>query len=488
MQQAQFVVPPNVQPGSQITINVNGQHVDVVLPPDAVPGSSIAVQVPSVVQATVVQPVAPAPVAQPAMAVAQPVAPIAPVAPVSTSQYTSMQQQLLSGQSATVPMGRPVHEVMPNLPSSQADQFSGYQYTTEVASEAGMHHAAEGHGPYADATAAMPMGVPVYYTDAELATLSRAPLPADGFVAATKGSVAPDQGPQGAVPMAEYYTVAPSAAVAVGSPILTTSAGVPVLNTSSAVSGAETHLDGWNGIKSCDARLQRDASELMLFFNTHNSRPLLGCKLEGWHHETRHRRRRVDDGNGKSHTVTETYVVRVTDFHYKIDLSQFIFPYGYIASVDENNLTVPELIEKYIKDDNLLKSLEMKKVVLFDFNSLRAMVYGYMRSIGWRRGLTVSFPKANHTVRVYKQNWLSSLWENCCINLLCHLTIVPCIIMRIYRGDCCCSADHAEADVRSFFKIQYHPSQVFEAIRPQLWCPGFSGSALAMELLRDIFW
>ena len=178
----------------------------------------------------------------------------------------------------------------------------------------------------------------------------------------------------------------------------------------------------------------------------------------------------------------------MTDFEYKVELSHLIFPYGYLASVDENGLSVPELLAKYLRDTNLLKSLEMKKQVLFDFDALHAMVYGYVRSLGWRRGLTVSFPKANHTVRVYSQNCLSDMWENCCINALCHLTIVPCLVMRLYRGDCCCQEDHAEADLRSFFRITYQPLQVFEAIRPQLWCPGFSGSALAMELLRNVFW
>ena len=64
------------------------------------------------------------------------------------------------------------------------------------------------------------------------------------------------------------------------------------------------------------------------------------------------------------------------------------------------------------------------------------------------------------------------MWENCCCKVLCHLTILPCLVMRLYRGDCCCQEDHAESDIRSYFRINYHPIQVFEAIRPQLWCPG----------------
>ena len=91
-------------------------------------------------------------------------------------------------------------------------------------------------------------------------------------------------------------------------------------------------------------------------------------------------------------------------------------------------------------------------------------------------------------MRVYHENWLSAMWENCCCRILCHLTLVPCLIMRIYRGDCCCHEDHAEEGVRSYFRINYQAIQVFEGIRSQLWAPGFSGAAMAMELLRNVFW
>eukprot|EP00966_Prymnesium_polylepis_P204507 4737733-Prymnesium_polylepis.3 len=73
----------------------------------------------------------------------------------------------------------------------------------------------------------------------------------------------------------------------------------------------------------------------MLFFNTHNSRPLLGVRVHGWHRERRSRQRKVDDGDGMSHWETEHYWVRVTDFDYKIDVTNFIFPFGFIQSADE---------------------------------------------------------------------------------------------------------------------------------------------------------
>ena len=41
-----------------------------------------------------------------------------------------------------------------------------------------------------------------------------------------------------------------------------------------------------------------------------------------------------------------------------------------------------------------------------------------------------------------------------CVAGLCHVTILPCIAMRIYRGDCC-GEQHNVSDIHSFYKIEY---------------------------------
>jgi len=468
MQTMQITVPPNAWPGQQIQVQTPGGVMNVTIPDGAAPGSLVAIQVPGN---------APSSMAPEPIHVTQPL--LGAVSPDS-----------MFPDHSSIPVGQPVAQAMPHLPSASSltDHYSGFRYSTDHPEEAGRHHAAafDPKSGIQDAASAVPMGTAVFYTPEQLVLLDQQPLPADIFSTGVKQHGRPTSGQ---VLPAMGLAVAQDASAAIAQPVLTTAAGVPIINTSVAgLSPAKTHYDGWHGIKSCDVRLQHSIDELMLFFNTHNSRPLLGCQVEGWHHETRHRRRRVTDANGKSHWETHTYVERVIDFRYKVDLTSFVYPFGYIASVDENQLSVPQLCDKFVTDANLLKSLAMKKEVQFDFRALHAMIYGYIRSLGWRRGLTVSFPKANSSVRVYHENWLSSMWESCFGYLLCHLAILPCIIMRIYRGDCCCSADHAEEDIRSFFRINYAPVQVFEAIRAQLWCPGFSGAALAMELLRDIFW
>ena len=507
-------VPPGAMPGTLFTVTIPQQQQQPVMAQPMMQAPQPQYGMPPQQQQAVgymPQPV----MAQPVMA--QPITPAPPQppqygthAPQQQAQYTGAMPPLMqpSGMAAPllapvpmgmneplhVPMGRPVSELMPQVApvSSLTDSYSNFQYTAESSSEAGKTHAAtwdakSGITDAASFSAPVPMGQPVFYSDEQMALLNQQPPPPEIFYYGLKSGVRPDVAQP--LPTVTGAAIATDAHVAMARPVLTTASGVPVVVASSAgLSGARTAFDGMQGIKSCDERLQTSVDELLLFFNTHNSRPLVGCAVEGWHHETRHRRVRVEDGDGKHHYKTETYVEKVTDFQYKIDLTSFVYPFGYIVSVDENKLSVPQLCQKFVDDKNLLKSLQMKKEVHFDFKQLHAMVYGYIRSLGWRRGLTVSFPQANNSVRVYNENMLSEMWENCCCNCLMHVTIVPCILMRLYRGDCPCQTGHAESDIRSYFRINYAPIQVFAAIQNQLWCPGFSGMALAMEILRNVFW
>ena len=106
--------------------------------------------------------------------------------------------------------------------------------------------------------------------------------------------------------------------------------GIPILDTNTTgYSAARTEYDGWSGIKSADARIQRDLDEMLLFFNTHNTRPIVRCQIHGWHMETKTREVRVENGNFGIYE-TETYVEQTNDFIYKIDLTPFIYPFGYL--------------------------------------------------------------------------------------------------------------------------------------------------------------
>jgi hypothetical protein len=166
---------------------------------------------------------------------------------------------------------------------------------------------------------------------------------------------------------------------------------------------AETTYDHLRGVSSCDVLLHMDQSgdEILKYLNTYNTRPLQAVRVHGHHQETRTRTVSSTDSNGNRTERTETYSVTVTDFDYKVDLSHFIFPFGFIQT--DNGQSVEEAIQDFLGDANGLKKLTMEKVVDFDFEHLWRMVNGYVRSLGWRRGLTVSFPRANYRAKVWKK-------------------------------------------------------------------------------------
>ena len=68
----------------------------------------------------------------------------------------------------------------------------------------------------------------------------------------------------------------------------------------------------------------------MKFLHTHNSRPHVAARIHGYHTERRTREVRRVDAEGNERWETEVFYVTVTDFDYRIDLTRFIFPFGYI--------------------------------------------------------------------------------------------------------------------------------------------------------------
>ena len=269
---------------------------------------------------------------------------------------------------------------------------------------------------------------------------------------------------------------------------ISTSDGVPL---ASLTSSAKARYDGYKGIVSSDPLLHMDSSgrEIINYLHTHNTPPRVVTRVRGYHHEQRSRRVCRRDSDGNEYHETEHYTVTVTDFDYRIDISSWIFPHGYIATdTDVNNdkvfKTVPDCVQEFLVDGNALKTLKMEKVIDFDFEHLRSCVHGYIRSLGWWRGLEVTFPRCNYRVKVWKENCISKIWENCCGRLLCYLSIVGCIILNCYK------CGHNQSHIKSYFRIEAHPLQVFEHLKPMLWAPGFAEQMLngVGEVLRDAFW
>lgn len=302
------------------------------------------------------------------------------------------------------------------------------------------------------------------WTPEEVKQLSQAPVPVDSF--------RPQKGvaPQGLV---QPQQAAPSA------PLFVTSTGVPVGGF--VPSRAQVYYNGYVGVKSQDPCLAtRD--EIMNYLNSYNTRPRQFVRVHGYHTEIRTRTVTDRDSDGNTRHRTETYTEQVTDFDYKLDLTAFVFPYGLIQS--ESGEPIPQVLDQYLDDASHMARLVMEKDVFFDFETLRVLIYSYIRQLGWYRGLSVHFPRANYKVEVRSRSWRLDCWENCCGKCLCHLLIVPCCVMR------CMLRKHTQRGIHSAFQIQYHPYQIFDLIRGGLWCPGRNAQLIGLvgELARDLFW
>ena len=270
-----------------------------------------------------------------------------------------------------------------------------------------------------------------------------------------------------------------------GSPLLVTDEGVPLYHPSNLQpSTADTSFDGYKGVSSSDELLFMDKSgeEILKFLNTFNSKPKQLVRVHGFHYETRTREIQEEDDDGNIRWRTEHYEEFVTDFDYRVDISDMVFPYGYIATTE--GTPVPNAIDDFLLDHNCLKQLVMDKVIDFDFYALEQMVVGHIRQSGWWRGLDVSFPRANNEVRVWKKTCISTVWESCLGKCLCYVSIIGCCIIH------CIRSNHSQSRIKSYFKIDYHPLQLFEFIKSQLWCPSFGNQAVSFgcELLREGFW
>ena len=335
-----------------------------------------------------------------------------------------------------------------------------------------------------------------YYTPEQLAIMNEWAPPADRpnvedgpIVLAPVVGVEPPAVPAGVVVGVEPAGLAPQLTAA--APFVTAS-GVPMVPPAAARSPAETHSDGWQGVKSCDECLDT-VDALLLFLQTHNTRPQVGINVEGYHMEKR--TRTVRDSEGRERR--ETYEVKVTDFEYTVDVTNFCFPMGYIQSdeaaagkdLDGDGVveSVADICDGYLKDENLLATLVMEKRIKgFNFDELCHYVRRHIRYLGWNRRLSVSTSVNNRIVRVYKENACSSLWENMCCFVLMHVTILPCMLFRCYR-DC---GGHRATGISSIFRMSngvtdYEPLQVFDVVRPALWCTGWRNAHFAQMLLHQ---
>jgi len=229
--------------------------------------------------------------------------------------------------------------------------------------------------------------------------------------------------------------------------------GLPVMPN--ATSTAKVEKDSMKGgILSRDEVLS-SKEEIFKFLNQHNSRPRMFVAVHGYHYE---RSTRYEDGRSNDETRTQT------DFRYRIDITDFIFPFGKVTC-ESSSKSVDTMVENFIRDTNKLRSLQMKKTVVWNSKALVHLVKSYIRQSGWRDQLDVTIAYESTSIRIADDNELAQAYDNCCCRVMMFLTVVPAVLMCIYGNG------HRERGLKSIFVIEATPLQVFESIRPQLYGP-----------------
>jgi len=225
--------------------------------------------------------------------------------------------------------------------------------------------------------------------------------------------------------------------------------GLPVMND--AVSTAKVERDSMkHGVVSRDEILSTK-EEILKFLNMHNTRPTMGVMVHGYHYRT--------TGHGDKRRRR-----RVTDFRYKIDITELIFPYGKVICKDSTK-SVESMIENYLQDTNKLRSLQMKKSVVWNTNALVHLIKAYIRQCGFARHLDVTMQYDNTSVRVCDNNSIARSYDNTCCRCMMSLTVLPALSLLVYGNG------HRERGLKSTFTIEASPLQVFEYIRPRIHVP-----------------
>ncbi|CAG8477838.1 4620_t:CDS:2 [Paraglomus occultum] len=188
------------------------------------------------------------------------------------------------------------------------------------------------------------------------------------------------------------------------------------------------------GVVSHDSKINKDIESLHRFFLAHNDMPEMAITIHGYHEETTVHYHTHTDANGHTRTDTTHDSREVTDFHFTLDLTEYIIPRGMITVCGQKGQPAKdlrELLQEYIDHKNKLKEIKMKKVVVWDYTSLtRAITYA-IRQQGYHNQVRVTFPMRNHMVEVYDDNKLSRFAHSKWTRFLCFISCLWIIFLPL---------------------------------------------------------
>ncbi|KAJ2852075.1 hypothetical protein IWW36_000654 [Coemansia brasiliensis] len=168
------------------------------------------------------------------------------------------------------------------------------------------------------------------------------------------------------------------------------------------------------GYSSCDEWLNTDARALRRFFEECNERPRVQVEVVGSHMEDRRTRR-------ETHTRRE-----VVDFKFSLDLTPFIHEKGNIYGVRPNATSEPydieQVVESYVKADNVLKEIRVMKKAIWDYDAVRREILQVVKQTGYPHSVAVTFPMSNDCIKVKSHSVVGRMWRHPVTRFLCFIS------------------------------------------------------------------
>ncbi|KAK3810522.1 MAG: hypothetical protein JOS17DRAFT_764148 [Linnemannia elongata] len=205
--------------------------------------------------------------------------------------------------------------------------------------------------------------------------------------------------------------------------------GIPSLEgapTGSDISTA-TYKRTDRGVETQDLLLD-DPFQLYRFFVAHNDKPQMHVLITGSHVEKKSTEKRAGDG-----TISTVHSkVKVCDFKIDLDLTSYISPYGTIKTLPDpktsNKLSLREVIEQHVTEENPFKEMHMKKKVSWDYEDLTRAIVHAIRSVNYRYKIEISYPTSNNRVIVHSASPLAQFMRSTWTKAFCGISLVGIVL------------------------------------------------------------
>ncbi|CAG8577382.1 3659_t:CDS:2 [Diversispora eburnea] len=216
------------------------------------------------------------------------------------------------------------------------------------------------------------------------------------------------------------------------------------------------------GVTSLDSKINSEVESLHRFFIAHNDKPQMAIKIHGYYTNYETENYSYTDSNGQIKTSSRTKEIEVTDFKFTFDLTNYITPYGKLHIIPNKkylNMDIMEFLREYVENKNLLKEIEMRKVVIWDYDSLTKAISSVIRQQGYNNTLRITYPIRNYIVKVQSDHKFSKLMKSKWFNILC---IISCLWIILWPLTWLYKKSYKD-QLRSDFQINISPRDWFQA-------------------------